>query len=100
MVAGVVMVLPGWCRVGSRPECNRCSGAPLTRAPCRRLLRLDTVVSQRGEALVGGDKEGGVQQSRIGVQADQMRGGWQKNVRETKQFVRGRRSHSYGLNRK
>ena len=76
MVAGVVMVLPEWCRVGSRHECNRCSGAPLPRAPCRRLLRLDTVVitAWRGapKRSLAVTREGGVQQFRIGVQADQI----------------------------
>ena len=100
VVAGVVMVLPGWCRVGSRHECNRCSGTPLPPFPCRRLLRPDTVVLWRGGAVVGGDKEGGVRQSRIGVQADQLRGGWRNNPRETIQLVFGCPPQSYGLIRK
>ena len=97
VVAGVVMVLHGWCRVGSRHECNRCSGTPLPPASCRRLLRPDTVVLRRGEAVVGGDKEGGVRQSRIGVQADQPRGGWRKNPREIIQLVLGCPPQSYGF---
>ena len=100
VVAGVVMVLHGWCRVGSRHECNRCSGTPLPPSRCRRLLRPDTVSLRHGEALVGGDKEGGVRESCIGVQADQPRGGWRENPRETIQLVFGCPPRSYGLIRK